>query len=378
MNESNNTPAADKNFPQTLQEAIVYFANPDNALNFMISIRWPDGIIACPRCGSDQHTFISTRRTWQCKGCKKMFTVKLGTVMEDSPIGLDKWLCAMWMICNDKNGVSSYEIHRGIGITQKSAWFLLHRIRLAMQEGSFEKMSGIVEADETFVGGKAKNMHKERRKLLIQGRGAVGKAIVMGILERGDKAKGKASRITAKVVPNRSMETLQGEIRDKVEAGSDIISDEWVGYEGLDADYVHSVINHSVKYAEGNIYTNGAENFWTLFKRCINGTYVSVECDHLTRYLDEETFRFNERKGKDKDRFVKTAQGIVGRRVTYKELTATDDGLSRRGDLKRRSSARWDVTRSAPLGRRSFLLCPPLRVFLDGLPAKKFPVSVGS
>lgn len=333
MNETKNIAAAD-NFPTTLQQAIVYFANPDNALNFMVSIRWPEGI-TCPRCGSDQHTFISTRRTWQCKGCKKMFTVKLGTVMEDSPIGLDKWLCAMWMICNDKNGVSSYEIHRGIGITQKSAWFLLHRIRLAMQEGSFEKMKGTVEVDETFVGGKAKNMHKERRKLLIQGRGAVGKAIVMGILERGDKKAGKASRVTAAVVPNRTAEILQGQIRVSVETGSNVMSDEWTGYEGLGTDYVHSVINHSVKYAEGIINTNSAENFWTLFKRCINGTYVSVECDHLTRYLDEETFRFNERKGKDKDRFVKAAQGIVGRRVTYKELTATDDGLSRRGDLKR-------------------------------------------
>lgn len=336
MNETNNTPAADKDFPQTLQESIVYFSNPDNALNFMVSIRWADGI-TCPRCGSDQHTFISTRRTWQCKNkeCKKMFTVKLGTVMEDSPIGLDKWLCAMWMICNAKNGVSSYEIHRAIGVTQKSAWFLLHRIRLAMQNGSFEKMSGTVETDETFIGGKAKNMHKERRAALIKGRGAVGKAIVMGILERGDKATGKASRMKAAVVPDRTMETLQGQIRANVEAGSDVMSDEWTAYEGLDADYTHGVINHSVKYAEGNIYTNGAENFWTLFKRCINGTYVSIEADHLSRYLDEQTFRFNERKVKDKDRFVKTVAGIIGRRVTYKELTATDDGMSRRGDLRR-------------------------------------------
>lgn len=335
MNESNNTPAADKNFPQTLQEAIVYFANPDNALNFMISIRWPDGIITCPRCGSDQHSFISTRRTWQCKSCKKMFTVKLGTVMEDSPIGLDKWLCAMWMIVNDKNGISSYEIHRGIGITQKSAWFLLHRIRLAMQNGSFEKFSGTVECDETFVGGKAKNMHKERRDLLIKGRGAVGKAIVMGILERGDKKTGKASRVTIAVVPNRSAAVVQSYVRTNVEAGANVMSDEWTGYEGLDADYVHSVINHSVKYAEGNIYTNGAENFWTLFKRCINGTYVSVDADHLFRYLDEETFRFNERKGKDKDRFVKAAAGIIGKRVMYKELIDNGDPLMpRRGEFR--------------------------------------------
>lgn len=179
-----------EDFPRTLQQAVVFFANPDNALQFMIEIRWPNGI-TCPRCGSDAHTFISTRRTWQCKSCKKMFTVKLGTVVEDSPIGLDKWLSAMWMISNAKNGVSSYEIHRGIGITQKSAWFLLHRIRLAMQSGTFEKMSGEVEGDETFIGGKAKNMHKERRENLIKGRGAVGKAVVAGLLERGDKASNK-------------------------------------------------------------------------------------------------------------------------------------------------------------------------------------------
>lgn len=335
-NEVKQSIADSKEFPKTLQEAIVFFANPDNALNFMIEIRWPDGVITCPRCGSDRHTFISTRRTWQCKSCKKMFTVKLGTVMEDSPIGLDKWMCAIWMIVNDKNGVSSYEIHRGIGVTQKSAWFLLHRIRLAMQEGSFEKMSGTIEGDETFIGGKAKNMHKERRRLLIQGRGGVGKSIVAGLLQRGDKETGKPSRVTASVVPDRSTEILQGQIRASVEPGSEVMTDQWTAYEGLDADYVHQVINHSVKYAEGNITTNRMENFWTLFKRCINGTYVSVECDHLSRYLDEETFRFNERKGKDKDRFVKAAQGIVGRRVTYKELIDNGDpSIPRRGELRK-------------------------------------------
>jgi transposase-like protein len=167
-------------FPETLQEAVIYFANPDNALNFMAQVRWPDGVITCPRCGSDKHTFISTRRTWQCKACKKMFTVKLGTVMEDSPIGLDKWLCAMWMICNDKNGISSYEIHRGLDITQKSAWFLMHRIRLAMQTGTFEKLSGQVEIDETFIGGKARFMHKSKREAKIKGTGGMGKVVVMG------------------------------------------------------------------------------------------------------------------------------------------------------------------------------------------------------
>jgi len=319
--------------PKTLMEAVKHFSSVAICFEYLIPIRWPNGI-TCPNCDSAEHSFLSTRNIWKCRSCKKQFSIKQGTIMEDSPLGYDKWMTAIWLIANAKNGISSYEISRDMGITQKSAWFLLHRIRLAMQNGSFEMMSGTVETDETFIGGLAKNMHKERRKLLIQGRGAVGKAIVMGILERGDKAKGKASRMTAKVVPNRSMETLQGEIRAKVEAGSDVMSDEWTGYEGLDADYVHNVINHSVKYVEGNVHTNSAENFWTLFKRCIKGTYVSVEADHLSAYLDEETFRFNERKGKDGDRFIKVLHGIVGRRITYKELTATEDGISRRGELK--------------------------------------------
>jgi len=255
--------------------------------------------------------------------------------MEDSPLGYDKWMCAIWLIANAKNGISSYEVSRGIGVTQKSAWFLLHRIRLAMKTGSFVKMSGTVEGDETFIGGKAKNMHKDRRAAVIKGRGAVGKAIVAGLLERGDKETGKPSRVTASVVPDRSMETLQGQIRANVEAGAEIMTDEWTAYEGLDADYIHSVINHSVGYAEGNITTNRMENFWTLFKRCINGTYVSVECDHLEAYLDEETFRFNERKGKDKDRFTEVLNGITGRRVTYKELIDNGDELMpRRGELR--------------------------------------------
>ena len=259
-----------------------------------------------------------------------MFTVKLGTVMEDSPIGLDKWLCAMWMICNAKNGVSSYEIHRAIGITQKSAWFLLHRIRLAMQQGSFEKMSGTIEVDETFVGGKAANMHQSKREKVIQGRGAVGKAIVMGLLERDENG----SSVKASVVADRTAETLQAEVRQTVETQSEVMTDEWTGYNGLEADYIHKVINHSKEYAQGNLHTNSIENFWTLFKRCIKGTYVSVEADHLQAYIDEEVFRFNERKVKDQHRFVKTAFGIEGKRLTYKQLIATDDGLGRRGEIR--------------------------------------------
>src|SRR5271168_4390929 len=160
--------------PKTLQQAIVYFSDPDRALVFAIELRWPDGKIACPRCGSDQHSFVSTRRIWFCKGCKKQFTVKVGTIFEDSPLGMDKWMTAVWLIVNCKNGISSYEVGRDLGITQKTAWFMLHRIRLAMQSGSFVKLGGNggeVEADETFIGGKARNMHVDVRERRITATG---------------------------------------------------------------------------------------------------------------------------------------------------------------------------------------------------------------
>jgi transposase-like protein len=218
---------------------------------------------------------------------------------------------------NCKNGVSSYEIHRAIGITQKSAWHVLHRIRAAMKVGSFEKLSGTVECDETFVGGKAKNMHVKKRKEIIQGRGSVGKTAVMGLLER----KG---RVHAKVVESVDRATLHAQIKENVETGSNVFTDEWRSYQGLDDAYTHQVINHSLEYVRDNVHTNGIENFWSLLKRTIKGTYVSVEPFHLERYLAEQTFRFNERKGKDKDRFLKAVGSISGKRLTYKDLT---DGL---------------------------------------------------
>ena len=258
---------------------------------------------------------------FQCrdKTCHKQFSVKVGTIFEDSPLGLDKWFVAVWCITNAKNGISSYEVHRALGITQKSAWFLLHRVRLAMQTGSMQKMSGTVEADETFIGGKARNMHKSKREREIQGRGAVGKTIVMGILERHTEKK--PSTVKAKVVPNNRKETVQAEIRQNVAPGSEVFTDALKSYEGLDPDYVHQSIDHAEKYVEGRVHTNGLENFWSLVKRCIKGTYVSVEPFHLFRYLDEETFRFNEREGDDGERFTDVMAGVVGKRLTYRKLT---------------------------------------------------------
>ena len=298
--------------PRTLVEAIRYFSDPDTCLAFMIPLRWPDGI-RCPRCESESHTFIATRRLWKCKACKKQFSVKVGTIMEDSPIGLDKWLIAIWMIANAKNGISSYEIHRSIGITQKSAWFLLHRIRLAMQTGTFQKLAGQVEVDETFIGGKARNMHKSRRAEKIKGRGPVGKIVVMGLLERHGEVR-------TRVVADRGGETLQGGVRDHVEPGSEVYTDALASYAGLDPEYVHQVIDHAEKYVDGVVHTNGIENFWSLLKRCVRGTYVSIEPFHLFRYLDEEAFRFNTRKDNDSARFINVVRSVSGKRLAYARL----------------------------------------------------------
>ena len=234
--------------------------------------------------------------------------------MEDSPIRLDKWLAAIWMIANDKNGISSYEIHRALDITQKSAWFLLHRIRLAMQTGTFEKLSGQVEVDETYIGGLARNMHRDKSDKKINGTGGSGKVAVMGLLERDGKVR-------AKVIEKANQETLQGEVRRHVEQGAELFTDGWKGYNGLHADYIHKVIDHAEKYVDGQIHTCGIDNFWSLLKRTIKGTYVSVEPFHLFRYLDEQSFRFNTRTGKDAERFIETAKSVAGKRLTYKELT---------------------------------------------------------
>lgn len=278
----------------------------------MVKLRWPNGV-QCPRCGDKTPRFVATRKIWECRECKekKQFSVRVGTILEDSALPLDKWICAIWMIANAKNGVSSYEIHRSLGVTQKTGWFMLQRIRLAMKSGTIEKLTGEVEADETFIGGKARNMHKGKRK--GRGTGGVGKAIVMGLLER----KG---RVVAKVVANTKRHTVQSEVHKHVEVGSAVFTDALASYDGLNSHFAHEAIDHAVCYAKGNVHTNGLENFWCLLKRSIRGTYVSVEPFHLFRYLDEQAFRFNERGGTDAERFVGATKGIFGRRLTYQQL----------------------------------------------------------
>jgi len=303
--------------PKTLQEAIIYFADAENCRTFLADRRWPNGVV-CPRCGSKNVGVIKSRGLWQCKDRshpKAQFSIKVGTIFEDSAIGLDKWLTAMWMLANFKNGVSSHELARSLGVTQKSAWFMLQRLRLALQETGGGLLSGEVEVDETFIGGKSRNMHIEKRRRRITGTGGADKTVVFGMVERGGKVR-------AQVVPDRRKRTLQTEVRANVEAGAALYSDALLSYDGLERDYAHGVIDHAVEYADGAVHTNTMENFWSLLKRGISGTYISIEPFHLFRYLDEQAFRYNNRKDMtDSDRFVLAASQIVGKRLTYAEVT---------------------------------------------------------
>ena len=290
----------------------------------MVAVRWPDGNVTCPTCGHPSPRFLAARRVWQCGRAhpRRQFSVKVGTIFEDSPLGLDKWLPAAWMLANCKNGISSYELGRAVGVTQKTGWFMLHRLREAMKTGSFAKMSGRVEADETFVGGLSKNMHRAKREQKIPANGPYGsKAIVMGFLNRGPKGK---SRVRAGLITDTQRVTLHAEIAQRVEPGSEIFTDAWRAYRGLAPQFIHEFVDHATEYVRGHVHTNGLENFWSLLKRAIKGTYVNVEPFHLHRYVDEQAFRFNERTDGQGDggRFVKTLRGTIGKRLTYDELRA--------------------------------------------------------
>jgi transposase-like protein len=307
--------------PKTLQQAIRYFSDEQVCIDTVAALRWPKGPI-CPKCYHTEHYYLATQKRWKCKKCYKQFSVKLGTIFEDSPIPLDKWLPALWMAVNCKNGISSYEVHRALGITQKSAWFVLHRIRLALQARSILKLggnSGEVEVDETFIGGKSRNMHLNKRKRRITGTGGKDKTIVLGVLERGGKVR------TA-VVTDRRKKALHAQVKTHVEAGAALYTDALQSYDGLAQEYAHEVIDHAERYVDGQVHTNGLENFWSLLKRGLNGTYISVEPFHLFRYLDEQVWRYNnratrERPMNDGDRFQLALSQIAGKRLTFAEVT---------------------------------------------------------
>jgi transposase-like protein len=317
--------------PRTLIEAVKHFAVPQNCLDYLVARRWSGGVVTCPTCGSEGVYFDKSRMGWICKSKhpKRKFSLKTGTIFEDSPLGLDKWLPCVWMIANMKNGVSSHEIARALGVTQKTGWFMLHRIRLAMQDTtSGGKLGGEVEVDETFIGGKARNMHAVKRKRLgiSQSKSMIGKVAVMGLLERHTKDDGGA-QVRFQVIANRKKHQLEAVIAQHVEAGASLYTDALRSYDRMgQKGYVHNVIDHAEAYVDGQVHTNGLENFWSLLKRGLKGTYVSVEPFHLFRYLDEQAFRFNNRRDMtDADRFSMAVTNIVGRRLTYAELIGPEN-----------------------------------------------------
>jgi transposase-like protein len=316
-----------KPLPRTLIEAVKYFADPANCREYMVSRRWPNGV-TCPTCGSATVYFDTSRNGWECKTRhpKRKFTLKTGTIFEDSPLGLDKWLPTVWMIANCKNGVSSHEIARAIGVTQKTAWFMLHRIRLAMQDEDGGKVGGMIEVDETYIGGRARNMHASRKSRALSGRkgGLAGKVAVMGLLDRHG-ADG-SSKVRTVVLGGRRRHHIEPVVREHVQDGSMLFTDALRSYNGLSDDYMHGVIDHAEAYVDGQIHTNGLENYWSLLKRALKGTYVSVEPFHLFRYLDEQAFRFNNRKDMtDAHRFDAVLKSVVGRRLTYADLIGPSD-----------------------------------------------------
>lgn len=309
--------------PKTLMDAIRYFADPEVCDEYMRKIKWPDGKVVCPHCGSDRIGEIKTRRLMRCKDCRRQISAKVGTIFESSPLGLDKWFVAVWSVANCKNGISSHELGRAIGVTQKSAWFMLHRVRLAMEAadeaGPFD---GPAEADTTYVGGKAENMHKAKRAKVIKGRGTVGKTAVHGVLQRS--TPDQPSTIRAEVIDREDADTLLGIVRRHVKRGAEVYTDAAPAYAGLMTSHYHDAIDHSVAYVADQIHTNGVENFWSLFKRSIKGTYVAIAPFHLFRYVGEQVYRFNSRKLDDGQRFDGVMRRVTGRRLTYRILCGID------------------------------------------------------
>jgi hypothetical protein len=313
--------------PKTLQQAIVFFADYENCKRAMIALRWPDGTVRCPTCGADRVTYLEKARLWKCyEGHPRpKFSLKIGTIFEDSPIALEKWFPALWLLVNCKNGISSYELARALGVTQKTAWFMLSRLRLALQARSTGgKLRGHVEADETYIGGKARYMHADKRKRLQvkRGRSIAGKVAVMGLLQRN--SPDAISKVRVVVLDGLRRHKVQTRVREIVETGSNVYTDAFSSYTGLSNAYQHQVIDHAESYVKGNVHTNSMENFWSLLKRAIKGTYVSIEPFHLFRYLDEQASRFNWRDKDDAGRFAAALSGILNRRLTYKALTGSE------------------------------------------------------
>lgn len=279
------------------------------ATEYLESIRWPDGPI-CPHCGviDEKHYWLAKQRRWKCRGCRKQFTVTVGTIFESSHIPLHKWLLAFYLLCASKKGMSAHQLHRMLGVTYKSTWFMLHRIREAMRDPAFTSMlGGTVEADETYVGGKRKSGRRGR-----PGPADKNKAAVLSLVERGGQARSMhVARVTA--------DELKGAIREHVEKDARIITDEFYSYRWVGREYAsHEVVEHGVgEYARGAVHTNTVEGYFSILKRGINGVYHHVSPAHLHRYLNEFDFRYNARKMTDGARTALALEGVGGKRLKY-------------------------------------------------------------
>jgi transposase-like protein len=306
----------EQHLPTTLLECVTYFNDGHNCVEFVKSICWPDGTCTCPRCESTNCLLLEKQQRWMCRDCRKQFSIKYNTIFEKSPLPLSKWLVAMWLVCNAKNGISSHELSRAIGVTQKSTWFMLHRIREAMRTGTFKKLSGVVEVDESYVGGSDTNRHMSKKRNVTGRQHDQSKTPVIGMMERG-------GNVVAHVINDASENTLHANLKSHVEAGSVLYSDQWTAYRGLHKHYFRDTVNHSKKqFVKGDAHTNTIEGYWSLFKRAYKGTWIHVAPFHLDRYLDEQSFRYNERKTNDGTRIQSALVNAYGRRLTWKELTA--------------------------------------------------------
>lgn len=303
-------------------EAVHYFADPRVCNDLMREIKWPGGEPVCPVCSNESCSEMPTRPNWiKCNraSCQKQFSYKVGTIFEDSPLPLDKWFVALWSVVNCKNGISSHELGRAIGVTQRTAWFMAQRLRRALENDSGHKLAGEVESDETYVGGLAKNMHRKRRAKKITGRGGADKTPVQCVVQRDGDAR-------TFVVGATDGETLRGNVLRNVERETALYTDDATALAALDGVFRRESVNHSAgEFVRGRAHTNTVECFFSLLKRAIKGTYVAVSPWHLFRYCQEQGFRFNLRQLNDAGRFLNALRGVVGKRLTYRELCAVGD-----------------------------------------------------